>query len=252
MANNYVLGRGKLHFAQFKTGTTTPRGERYIGNTPELGFNAEQENLDHYNSDEGVRTKDESVILQIDYAGTFITDNIDFDNLAMFFLGEKSSLTVVAIEGQTETFTDVEQGLTYQLGTTSDNPAGARMVTNVAVGTSVEGEDFEVDTALGRVTVLEGGNIADESDLEVTYDIEASTRDRAISRADTIEGALRFIAINAAGANVDYYMPWVKLTPNGDYALKGDEWQQLGYNIEILKQQGREAVYMDGRAYVPA
>jgi len=43
-------------------------------------------------------------------------------------------------------------------------------------------------------------------------------------------------------------MPYVKLMPNGDFALKGDEWQQLSFNIEVLKKGTLEAVYMDGRA----
>ena len=46
-------------------------------------------------------------------------------------------------------------------------------------------------------------------------------------------------------------MPYVKISPNGDYALKGDEWQQIPFNIEILKKTGFEALYSDGRAYAP-
>ena len=42
-------------------------------------------------------------------------------------------------------------------------------------------------------------------------------------------------------------MPSVKLSPNGDYALKSDEWQQIPFNVEILKPEGMEAVYADDR-----
>lgn len=253
MSNNYVLGRGKLHFGQFRRGTQVARGERYLGNTPELGFSAEQENLDHYNSDEGVRVKDESVVLQLDYMGSFITDNISPENLAMFFLGEHASLTVTAATEQTNTFSDIEPGLTYQLGATLASPSGARMVANVSVAGAAEGVDYTVDNELGRITVLDDSSVLSAgTELTVTFDIEAHTRNRVISKADTIEGELRFIAINATGANVDYFMPWVKITPNGDYALKGDEWQQLGFNIEILKKAGREAIYMDDRPYIPS
>jgi hypothetical protein len=44
-------------------------------------------------------------------------------------------------------------------------------------------------------------------------------------------------------------LPYVKLSPNGDYALKGDEWQQIPLSIEVLKASGKEAIYRDG---VPA
>ena len=82
--------------------------------------------------------------------------------------------------------------------------------------------------------------------------VEASTRDRVISRGQTVEGSLRYLANNPAGANIDYFMPWVKITPNGDFSLKGDEWQTVPFNIEILKKGDLEAIYVDGRPYNPA
>ena len=253
--NNYTLGRGEVHFGQFRPGTQTPRGERYFGNTPELGFTAEQENLDHYSSDRGVRIKDESVLLQLDYAGSFITDNISPENLAAFFLGEAVTQTVTGSTVTGEAIGPVEKGLTYQLGTSDLTPSGARSVETVVVKadatTYVAGTDYVVDEELGRITILETGSIANDAELTVDYAIKASSRDTIISRSSTIEGSLRFIARNPAGKNIDYFMPWVKITPNGDFALKGDEWQQLPFNLEILKKGSLESIYMDGRPYTP-
>lgn len=255
MSNNYTLGRGELHFAQFKTGTQNPRGERYFGNTPELGFNAEQETLDHYGSDHGIRIKDESVILQMDYAGSFMTDNVSPENIALFFLGEHAKLTVSASSVAAEVHSEVEVGLSYQLGTSDATPTGARNVSDVVITdadtpatTYVAGTDYVVDESLGRITIL-GGAIEDGANLSIAYEVAASTRDTVISRGQSVEGALRYIARNPAGEQIDYFMPWVKITPNGDFTLKGDEWQQLPFNIEILKKGSLEAVYMDGRPY---
>lgn len=254
--NNYTLGRGEIHFGQYKTDTQTPRAERYLGNSPELSFTAEQENLDHYSSDRGVRIKDESVILQLDYTGQFITDNISPKNLAMFFLGNSNTTSVAAVTAQAFTFSNVEQGCTYQLGTSDLTPSGARKVTNVVITSPtgcVAGVDYVVDLDLGRITVLEGSTKLTEglASFAGTFDIAASTRDQVISASKTIEGSMRYIAANPAGKNIDYFMPWVKLTPNGDFALKGDEWQQLPFTIEILKKGSLEAIYMDGRPYTP-
>jgi len=255
MSNNYTLGRGEVHFGQFKPETQQPRGERYLGNTPELGFSAEEETLDHYSSDRGVRIKDESVILQLDYAGSFITDNISPSNLAMFFLGESLDHTAASATGEEDTFEGVHKGMSYQLGTSDALPAGVRDVENVSVdmgGTSLTaGEDYVVEERLARITLLEGGDVTEDSDITVTYDVKASTRSRIISRADTIEGSMRFLAFNPAGDNIDYFMPWVKLTPNGDFQLKGDEWQQLPFNMEVLKKGSLESIYMDGRPFTP-
>ena len=73
-------------------------------------------------------------------------------------------------------------------------------------------------------------------DLEVSYGVKAGVDDIVVGRSDTIEGEMTFIANNAAGANDDYFWPYVKLTPDGDFSLKGDEWMTITFNFEILKR----------------
>lgn len=256
---NYTLGRGELHFAPFRPGTQIPIGERYLGNSPEFNLTIESERLDHFNSDRGVREKDDSVLLQSNRNGALLLDDIQFENLAMFFLGESLISTVTASTGATASFDDVSQGLSYQLGTSDLTPSGARNVTNVVVkddatptaATFAAGTDYVADLELGRITVLEGGTIADGTNLRVTFDISASERKRVISKSDTIEGSLRYIARNPKGEQVDYFLPWVQFSPNGDFTLKAEEWQQIPFNIEILKKGSLEAIYADGRPYTP-
>ena len=144
---------------------------------------------------------------------------------------------------------------------TATNPTGARMLSNVTAPvvtdadtpatTYVAGTDYTIDLTLGRLTVVEGGGIPEDANLSVDYTTLASSRTRIISGSTPIVGALRYIAFNPAGQQLDWYMPYVKISPNGDYALKGDEWQQIPFNIEILKKTGFEALYIDGRAYAP-
>ncbi len=71
--------------------------------------------------------------------------------------------------------------------------------------------------------------------VTATYDTTVASYDRVISGGTAIEGTLRFIADNPTGDNIDYFFPWVKITPNGDMALKGDTWQVLPFNVEVLK-----------------
>ena len=96
MADNLTLGRGELWFAPYLTGTTTPDGERYIGNSPEFSLTIENENLDHFNSDHGVNEKDDSIVLSTNRTGAFTSDNIGMENLALFFLGEAKTITTAA------------------------------------------------------------------------------------------------------------------------------------------------------------
>jgi hypothetical protein len=254
-AMNYTLGRGELYFNQFKPGTMSGIGERYFGNTPEISISIESETLDHYNSDRGVREKDDSVILETSRTMTFTTDHVSPHNLALFYLGSVDALTVTGATGEEETFEDVTPGLFYQLGVTQANPTGARLVSNVVVTddsgnptTFVAGTDYMLNAELGRIEILEGGNITKGTNIVVTYDVAASTREVVISGSATIEGSLRYIAQNPKGKNIDYYFPYVKISPNGDFALKGDEWQQIPFTVEILRRPGFEAIYATSRA----
>lgn len=254
VSKNYTLGRGKLYFGQFRPGTQTPRGERYLGNSPDLAFNASQETLDHYYSDGGIREKDASVILQQDYAGTFVLDDINMANLAMFFLGEAQTVTTVTRVVTDEAFAGVEPGFSYQLGTSAADPTGVRQVSLVTVKDNLDAElvagvDYVVDEVLARITILEGGAVEDGDDIKVDYTVDASTRDRVISKGTSIEGQLRYVAANPAGKNIDYFMASVKITPNGDLSLKGDDWQQVPMNIEILRKGDLAAIYAEGRPY---
>lgn len=256
VSKNYTLGRGQMHFGQFRPGTQVPRGDRYLGNSPELGFSASQETLDHYYSDGGINVKDASIILSQDYAGSFTLDDINMANLAMFFLGEAATVTTATRSVTDEAFADVEVGLSYQLGTSAADPGGVRQVSEVVLTADatplVAGQDYVVDEELARFTVLEGGSLEGGETITAAYTVDESTRDRVISKGQSIEGSLRYIANNPAGKNIDYFMPYVKITPNGDMNLKGDDWQVVPFSIEILKKGNLEAIYAEGRPYNPA
>lgn len=253
MSTNYTLGKGKLFFGQYVTGTQTPKGERFFGDVRALNMTAEQENLDHFSSTSGIRTKDASVVLQLDYSGSFETEEISAENLSLFFLGDALTTTATSAPVTGEALADVEKGLRYQLGVSSTLPSGVRKVSAVTVKkgatTLVAGTDYVLDAALGSITILTtSSTVVDGDDLTVDYTIDASTRERVVSKSKTIEGSLRYVADNPSGTNRDFFMPYVKITPNGDFALIGEEWQVLGFSLEILKKSGLEAVYIDGRA----
>ena len=258
MANNYTLGRGRIFFARFEEGTTKPKGERYIGNTPEFNLTIEEEELEHFNSDAGVNEKDDSISLSTSRSGSLTTDNIDPKNVALFFFGSEAAFTVAGGAVTGEEVNGAEQGLEYQLGTSVSDPSGARALQSSTVAvtdstgstTFVEGDDYTVDYDLGRLAIVEGGGIADGTDLLVDYTTQTSSREQIISGATPVEGAMRYIANNPKGDNIDYYFPYVKVSPNGDYALKGDEWQTIPFTLEILKLSDREAIYADGRPVV--
>ena len=267
--NNYTLGRGEIYFARKDPVTGAMGGERYLGNTPSANLTAEEEKLEHFSSDRGIRVKDKVVTLQVNYTGTLEVDNIDYENVALFFLGETENLTIaqttVASEQVGMTGIGVEKGMFYQLGMTAANPAGAKGVifpgaagTLFALtrsgggggGALVHGTDYVVNAELGRVEILETSTVIQDGDLlTATYTVAASTRRRVISGSTAVAGSLRYVAYNPEGEQIDYFMPSVTLSPNGDFALKSDEWQVIPFNIDVTKRDAdTAAIYGEGRA----
>lgn len=251
---NQTLGRGEVHFAEFKPGTLIPDGFRYLGNTPEFNLTVNTETLPHYSMDRGTKIKDKSVTLQTDHSGTFTCDNIDLENLALFFQGEAGTIAQAAAAGSTETLTGVKLGRSYQIGETDALPMGVKSVTlnsaTVGVTPLVLDTDYTIDSARGVITFLEGAtNVADDDDVDLDFDLAAVSYDRTISGNEQIEGAIRYLAYNAEGDDIDYRMAHVRISPNGDLALKGDDWMATPFNVEILKPNGREAIYMNGQPY---
>ena len=124
---NYVLGSGELYFAPFAPGTRVPlAGQEYFGNTTEVNLTVESEMLDHYDTDHGIRQKDDSVLLEKNMSGSFITDHISPKNIAKWFTGTSSVVTQVSALASAETFDSVVPGGRYQIGRSPTNPSGLR------------------------------------------------------------------------------------------------------------------------------
>lgn len=260
---SYVLGKGKVFFDRYTNGitigaTTQGEGERYFGNTPEFATTASSESLDHFSSESGLKTKDDSVQLSLDRTGKMVCDSISPDNIALFFQGSSSTVAQTAQTGLQTDVIGAKRGRFYQIGVSPSNPAGLRNVKNVVVKkgagfttTVTMLNNYQLDAELGRIYIEANAADINAVDIRVIFDTDASNREQTISGSTPIYGALRFVSDNPKGANRDYFFPYVKLSPDGDYALKGEEWQQIGFNFDILKKADNiEAAYIDGRPTV--
>jgi hypothetical protein len=240
---NYVVGRGKLYFNQFLAGTKTlSGGSRYLGNSPELSLSQDEDKLDHYSSDEGIKVKDASVSLQNDLTGSFSLDDISPENLALWFRGAVET-NVIAGGAVADEAHVAALGTYIQLGLTDANPIGAKnvslvTVTNVTQANAVVAAagNYELDAVTGRILILDdAADVAEGDDLTIDYTAGAGNEEIVIAAGTTIEGRLEFFAANAAGENRDYLWPYVQIRPDGDFALKGDDWQSMTFSLEVLK-----------------
>lgn len=266
---NYTVGRGRLYFDLFQPGTNIGTGERYLGNTPAFGPTVDSETLDHYSSEAGIRQKDASVILQVDNNGAFQCDDITLENISLFFMGEVAKSTMTSGTNLRDNSAGVvTKGRHYQIGKSDLYPSGARNVSNVVIGYADPGvtlgtgpiasdsnvtvipilNNAEVDLALGRIYIEpDSPGFVEGKVLVVQYDEAAQNRQLVLGKNKMAYGSLRFIADNPVGKNFDYFYPKVALTPDGEYAMKGDEWQVMGFTFQGLQLGGRPIVTIDAR-----
>lgn len=245
---DYNLGRGRLYGAVLNTTTGRPdvNGWRDLGNAPSFAFSIEEETLDHKSSREGTGTVDKQVSISKKITVSFSLDEINAENLALFFSGEKSSYTNPAVGGvaeQVAKYTDVVLGRWYDL-TKSD---GTRIMgvdsadvllekDDTMDVTLVEGTDYVFDGTWGRFFLKTTAvNIAagDDVNLTVTLDAMAPTPINQVFALTQTPSpmALKFIGVNPANGDeeseVEVHQIIVKA--DGDFSLIGDDWTVMQF-----------------------
>ena len=248
-----VLANGRIEFNQFPIVNGVERqadakGFRYLGSSKELNLTQENETLEHKSSECGFNTTDEEIIISSKLTGSFTLDNINTENLAMFFAGEVSNQTQTEATGKTE-IRKVYPSLGYRLGTSKENAKAG----TPATATLVEGVDYEYTPETGFLMIGDTNSTsqikAEGTWVVVTYDLKKAAREVIISKGQSIVGEFLFRGCNAKGENRQYWMPKVRLSPNGDFALKGgEEWSQMAFNITALEPEGAGSMlYINGQ-----
>lgn len=254
-SNNLTIPRGVILFAKYQAGTMTPGPMRQIGNCPEFTLTRNSDSIQHFSSQQGLKTQDDEVAVASTLTGALTTDDIKAENVALFFMGSVNSISQTSLTDQTQTITDAKAGDVYQIGRSDTVPTGYRKLTitsvtdgaEVSPATLTDGTDYEIDLDLGLLTVL-----TDQAKIEVTYSVAASTREQIITGDTQIEGELKFVSYNAKGPQGDITIPRARIAPNGDFALVNDPdstaYQTMPLTITALKKGNLALAYRDGRA----
>lgn len=247
---DYNLGRGKVYFATLDA-NGLPTGYRFLGNAPEFNINTEVETLEHFSSQEGLRTLDKKVVVQQTVNFNFTLDELNFQNLALFFSGDTATPTNAAIAG----FAEYEMvaagtlalGRWYDVRDSNGNRAydidAADLTINSTNATPVLmalTTDYLVDTVQGRIfivstsTKMQTAVTAGEGlDIVLAAKAEALTLETVRALLSTnVEGALKFIGINPANDDEqkEYQFHKVSLVADGDLALiQENDWSTLGF-----------------------
>jgi len=224
---DYTLGSGRVLFKK-----TALIDYLDLGNAPNFSLTMTVEDLDHFNSQSGVRTKDAKVVLQQEINAAFTLDEPNISNLELFFMtGANSSATQ-------STTPIVDESWAAKLDRwhkLTKVDVSAVVVTGPgATPTYVLTTDYKVLLAGGYVMPLSSGSISADEAIEVDF-TPAATVEKTINLATstTVEGEMRFVGDPAAGRIIDVRAK-VSILPEGEMGLIGEEWVEFGFTAEFL------------------
>ena len=242
---HYLLGRGVIQLSLIDpiTGNAVG-GFRDIGNASSFSLTNESEKLEHQSSRGGLRVTDKEVELSRKVNFSITTDELNDENMALFFSGGQLVITNPATAGFTEwTIVPASPGVSLARWYPLTNSAGVRAMgilkanlnlKNATTNTSlVEGTDFEVDEALGLVFIKPvPTNITAGVGLKATLTAQAGSKNIDEVRMLTTTNQpymLRFVGQNPADGNRAYEVVLYKITPKGegDFGLISDEWATM-------------------------
>ncbi len=250
---NYTLGRGRLLFNRKDTDGNF-LGLKDLGNCPSFSISIDVEKQEHFSSRTGLKTKDKTVITGMNPKSTITLDEISADNVAMIFMASMTKVTQVASSSNTKTITSAQQGQYFELDEVFIDPTEANIsVTSDAGGTThVMGTDFTIEDKSGKIYIMVGGGIADDTDLEVTF----NTLDKTFYRLNafdesSVEGELQFISDVAVGNDQIVKIWSVSITPAGEFGLISDDWNSMEFEVEINKDEAYHPLFPFMEVIIP-
>ena len=254
---DYLIGRGSVYLADMPNENTVGSDFRFVGNTTSFKFAVDPTKKEHYASTSRFRLKDKSVVLGVDYNLEMITDNLNSENVAMFFSNQKEVLTQGSVVSGTEIIGPILAERSYQLGVSLAAPSGLMGIDTAGFGVAVspagaalvDGVDYIMDFNSGMIHFLAGSALAvDAVSIDVTYAVLATTRDVVISSETQVYASVKFIADNPSGSNRNWYIPKALISPSGDYVVQSDseDWGVMTFSVEALALTGYNVAEANG------
>jgi len=230
---HYTVGRGQVFFNK-KKADGSYEGMRTLGNVKSLTTSVEVEKLFHFSTKSKYRKKDKTAIVEVNPKVKLVLDEINAENYAMFLMATITEVSQTAATGKTKAIANVKKGRVYDIGDVFLSSTAFDL--KVAAATKDLGTDYLIDYRTGKVTILVGGTIADDDDIDVTYNTTTVKYKKlnAFSEGE-IEGELFYASDNAAGYNQQMTLWSVNIAPTGDTILiaEGADWMNIELEGEV-------------------
>jgi hypothetical protein len=250
MAQNYVLGQGKVYLDLIDATTKLPKEKaRWIGNVPNGGFTFSLETTpyEHQESNTGQRLNDLTIELGKMLKGTLKIEDLSKENLATFFYGTGTTVTGASISDELHT---AYPGYSFKLNhinltsftSLSPSPTGSAYTL---------GTDYTVDLKSGRIFIVSGGAITDTSGTAVKATYVAGTYDRTTGlNVSNTEYWLTFDGLNNADGDkpvvVDIFKARFQLPSNFDLITEAVTSLEMAFTGQYQEALASTAAYKGG------
>lgn len=226
-----MLGKGKVYFDRFDSGGASI-GERFLGEVEAFEITPNDERIKKYSHATAAAPLIADALVRRTMTLKMTVAEFSKENFALALMGDNSALAQGSGSVTTEAISGANQGYYYKL---ANRQVSAVVVSGTGgTPTYVVGTDYEVDAITGRIYIVPGGSIADDTDLEVDYDYAADISETVRGgTASKIEGFVRFIGDPSQGPKWEAEVWKVSISPTGTIALIGDEFASAEISAEV-------------------
>lgn len=222
-ASKTLLGSGKLYIDEFDA-SDVKTGEFFLGNCESFEMTPTVETVKMKSSADSLRGLICSDVVGQEMALRIVGKEFSLENLARLFFGDLDTFGQGSGTASDEVLTTASiQGRYY--------PTEFRDISSVVVtGPSgspvhVVDDDYTVDAETGRIYIVEGGGIADDSTVETDYSYAAYDVNIVEGmNVQAVRGFLRYIPDNVRGPKMEYLVWRTSFRPDGAVSLIGSDY----------------------------
>lgn len=245
IAGDYVVGKGRL---LIKVSGATQFQE--IGDVEAMSISQDNTVLERFTNQTGTRTKADSRITQQNANLSFTMVQATARNLALAMMSDKNTLTQSLGTTQLSTLTSLQVGdiiNTDKLNVTVQSFTDTLTALTPWVATT----NYVLDSASGTLKVVALPSADTSATLKVNYPaITASTKQllAGLGQNPSLSAQLVFISLDASSVPIEKYTFWsVKLSPDGDVSLIGDDYRTVQIKGEVVADTTQATGYTLGK-----
>jgi len=239
--NHIMVGSGYAYFA-LKAADGSYGPNLNLGNLTAFESDVATEKSEHFSTGSGFRVLDKSVIKSITPTFSITLDECSAENLQRYNLAGSVDVTQVAVTAGAGTITIAADDAVVN----SLHDLGKVYVTDVTITTPagmVEGTDYAVNAAAGRLEILPGSGMIGQA-VAGTFNAAGVTYKKLTPYVTTkLEGRLTFVGDNPSGPGLLVREQLVEMSPTGSMSYISDDIITIQFEGTFLKSTDTTAPF---------